>query len=238
MSVLKYLDKIIDADPERFLKFISNGCDYVRFEDSCCISCPMKDPDKGCIFAEKIPVVPEDWSFVMDEKPKSDKDRSKLFTRRHKIHISDVMTIFNDENAEAIKEPEPFIEPTIPSAIVNYINTYNEIRKTLNFEVNRKYLYEYASDENLCKINEEVTDIIKGLEFPDFFTARYYDEQHLLYKIMPVSWEQCRSVYKFLVTTEDIEPYLEKDSVRAFIKDYETGAFGITNSYRESFNER
>ena len=242
MSVLKYLDKIIDADPERFLKFISNGCDYIRFEDSCCISCPMKDPNKGCIFAEKIPVVPEDWSFNMDETPKSEKDCSKLFTRRHKIHVSYVMNIFKDEDAEAIKEPEPFTEPVIPSSIANYIKTYNEIRKKLKFEVNRKYLYVYNSDENLFEINEEVANIIRSLEFPNFFTAKYYrdciDKQHLLYKIMPVSWEQCSSTYKFLTTTEDIESYLERDSVHTFIKDYEDGAFGMTDAYRASLTDR
>ena len=236
------MDKIIDADPERFLKFISNGCDYIRFEDPCCHSCPMKDSNKDCIFAKKIPVLPEDWSFAMDEKPKSDKDYSKLFTRRHRIHVSYVMPIFCDDEAEALTEPEPFIEPVIPSPIVNYIKTYDEIRKKLKFDINRKYLHTFASYETLAQINYEVKCIIDGLEYPNLFTANYYvdpnNDSNLLYKIMPTSKEQCDQVYEFLTTTEDIEPYLERDSVSYFMKDYKNGAFIKTDAYREFLENR
>lgn len=226
MSVLKGLDKIIDVDPERFLKFISVGCDAIKFEDSTCRLCPMRTEAKTCIFQEKTLVEPECWDRWDLNAPKSDKDRSKLFSRTGKIHIKDVLNVYAEEDVPAIQEPEPFIEPVIPQFIQNYVNAFCAILAAMQ-EISDDYLYRFMDSTLEAQLNAEINAKIKSrcMEpcMDRFCIDCYYSNNSVLCAITPVDRDECDRVYKYLTTTEDIEPYLERSRPAKFLKEYRKG---------------
>lgn len=251
MSVLKYLDTIIDEDPERFLKFISVSCDAIKFEDSCCNSCPLRTEEHTCIFKERTVVPPDSWDFWADDAPKSDKDRSKLYMRHQKIHITDILPAFKKKRAKVI-EPTPIELPEIPEFVVEYVEAYANLLLILYDaveSVEEQFKYRFYTDDTLACMNQTLlnklnnlaearymryhVDYSKVFELFDVQCTRQYikgtrqplKESEVLCTIIPKDPEQCYAAYKFLTTTEDIEYYAERYNAEQFIKAYARGTF-------------
>lgn len=244
MSVLKGLDKIIDADPERFLKFISVGCDAIKFEDSCCNSCPLRTEDHTCIFEERTVVPPDAWDFYPDDTPKTDKDRSKLYMRRQKIHITDILPTFKKKRAKVI-EPTPIELPKIPEFVVDYVEAYANLLCILEDAVEsviEQFKYRFCTDNTIACMTQALQnklnnlaegrsmryhiDYSKVFELFDVQCIRQYaKESEVLCSIIPIDPKRCHEAYTFLTTTEDIEYYTERYNAEQFIKAYVRGAF-------------
>ena len=248
MSVLKGLDKIIDADPERFLKFISVGCDAIKFEDSCCTSCPMRTDTCECLLSEKTTVKPDAWTFWADDAPKSDKERSKLFTRYNKIHIVDILPVFKKKHAKPLN-PTPFEFPKIPDYVIKYVETYNKLRNVID-EVVESVYKEFEgwinTEDTVARMNQRLqTEIHKLIEdrrerlhvdyskMFDIFELKFdrheIRKSELLCHIIPKNLKHCYEAYVFLTTTEDIEYYTEKYDAQRFITDYRAGLLNPGN---------
>ena len=244
MSVLKGLDKIIDADPERFLKFISVGCDAIKFEDSCCNTCPLRSDNGVCIFAEKTVVTPDAWDFYVDDFPANDKERSKLFAQHYKIHITDILPLFKKKHSKTIN-PTPFKLPEIPDYVADYVDAYDKILMTVRGliePVYKEFEYQVCSDDTLAQMNQQLqTEIHKLVEdrrmrfhvdyskifklFTLQFSRSETSKSEVTCHIAPKDPKQCYKAYKFITTTEDIEYYTEKGNTRQFIKAFEHGLF-------------
>lgn len=251
MSVLKYLDTIIDKDPERFLKFISVGCDAIKFEDSCCTSCPLRTEDHTCIFKERTVVPPDAWDFWADDAPKTDKDRSKLYMRHQKIHIVDILPAFKKKRAKVI-EPTPIELPKIPEFVVDYVEAYANIfciLKDAAESVINQFKYSFCTDDTIECMNQtmqnKLTNLAKDrsiryhVDYSKVFelfevqcSRQYAKESEVLCSIIPIDPKRCHEAYTFLTTTEDIEYYTERYNAERFIKAYARGAFnGGENLY-------
>lgn len=244
MSVLKYLDMIIDKDPERFLKFISVSCDAIKFEDSCCRTCPMRTDTCECLLSEKTVVKPDAWDFYIDDFPATDKERSKLFAQHYKIHITDILPLFKKKHSKTIN-PTPFKLPEIPDYVAEYVDAYDKILMTVKElikPVYKEFKGRICSDDTLAQMNQRLqTEIHKLVEdrrmrfhvdyskifklFTLQFSRPETSKSEVMCRIAPKDPEQCDKAYKFLTTTEDIEYYTEKGSTQQFINDFEHGLF-------------
>lgn len=244
MSVLKYLDTIIDADPERFLKFINVSCDAIKFEDSSCHTCPMRADNGVCIFAEKTVVPPDEWDFYIDDFPATDKERSKLFAKHYKIHIADILPLFKKKHPKTIN-PTPFKLPEIPDYVADYVDAYDKISmivKELITPVRAEFEGRFCSDDTVAQMNQRLqseihkliadrrmrfhVDYSKIFELFELqFSRQETNESVAICRIAPKDLKQCYKAYKFLTTTEDIEYYTEKGNTRQFIKAVECGLY-------------
>lgn len=251
MSVLKYLDTIIDKDPERFLKFISVSCEAIKFEDSCCNSCPLRTEEHTCIFKERTVVPPDSWDFWADDTPKTDKDRSKLYMRHQKIHITDILPAVKKKRAKVI-EPTPIELPKIPEFVVEYVEAYANLLCILEdaVETIRENFYGvFSDDDSVARMNDQLQHKLNNLaegrymryhvDYSKVFNLfdvhchrQYLKESEVSCSIIPRDPKQCYEAYKFLTTTEDIEYYTERYNAERFIKAYARGAFnGGENLY-------
>lgn len=242
MSILKYLDTIIDKDPERFLKFISVGCDAIRFEEPCCDSCPMRLDNSKCVFSELTVVKPMDWDFDPDDLPKTDKDRSKLYMRRERIHIADILPTFKKKHAKPI-EPIPFKLPTIPEFVIAYVDDYTQLMGILIEavkSVQEMYSGMFCTDDLILQMNQKLQDKLHNLAegnrmrfhidysntfklFDVQYRRQEIKEYEVVCSVLPKDPKRCYEAYNFLTTTEDIEYYTEQYNTKQFIKAYAQG---------------